>query len=264
MTTDDLVLAITGIPFPTNTVTKTTDKFAGSFAAKLETKSVLPGQPAGPGVLIAGSHLNIRTGTLGGVPYTGRPSALQFRYKLTGANAANDSAYVQLFLTRTVAGRPVPIASADMYLRQPASTYTLINLPITYLSATATPDSLRLFISSGDADNLTAGTTLFIDDVTMVTGTTTATRDIIHSSEFTVFPNPSNDGLFTLEAAQKPTLLKSALTVTDVAGRTVLTQPAPASPLSSRTVDLRGRPAGVYTLRMATDEGTLVRRLVVR
>lgn len=268
LNTDEFLSSLFPIPIPivTNTVTKSTDARGGSFAARLENKTVsLLGQTGtAPGILILGTRLNTSTGALGGMPFTGRPAAMQLFHKLTGPNAVADSAYVQVVLTRTQNGQIIPIAGADTYLTQTAATYTQLTIPLDY-DSNLTPDSVRIFISSGDAENITPGTTLLIDDITMV-GTALSSRDkVAGASALTVYPNPSTDGLFTLGAAQEPALLKSALTVTDATGRKVLTQPAASTVANGvRTLDLRGRPAGVYTLQLTTPEGPVTRRLVVR
>ncbi|WP_345221337.1 T9SS type A sorting domain-containing protein [Hymenobacter koreensis] len=265
--TDEFLRAFAPIPIPVaiNTVTKSTDARSGSFAARLENKNIsFGGLPIGvaPGIMILGTRVN--SNSLGGLPFTGRPAALQFSHKLTGPNAVNDSASVQVILTRTQNGQVIPIAGADYLFTQTAANFTQLTIPLDYDSNLA-PDSIQIFITSGDAEDITAGTTLIIDDITMV-GTALSSRDkVAGASALTVYPNPSTDGLFTLGAAQEPALLKSALTVTDATGRKVLTQPAASTVANGvRTLDLRGRPAGVYTLQLTTPEGPVTRRLVVR
>lgn len=259
LTTDDLLQATLGIPIATGTVSKTTDAYAGSFAARVETKNVAP-FGVFPGYLVLGTRLNLRDGGFGGVPYTGRPMALQLRYKLSGSQAAADSATATVLLTRTVNGQSQPVAEGQLVLPA-AATYTLATVPLNYYGA-QTPDSVRIVLNSGQATTLTAGTTLLVDELNL-TGTTTATRPDAHANCLTLYPNPSADGLFTLDAAHEPALLATPLIVSDLLGRPVLTQAAgPAAP--SRVVDLRGQPAGVYTLRLATAQGPIVRRLVIQ
>lgn len=259
LTTDDIVRDGFGLNLNTGTVTKTTDKYAGSFAAKLETKNVPLFGPA-PGYLILGTRLNAGTGGFGGLPFTGRPAALQLRYKLTGANAALDSASVDIIFTRSINGRSQPVAGGALFFR-PSAAYALATVPVQLLSAQA-PDSIRIIINSGTSNTITPGTTLTVDDITLTT--MTATRAEATAPHLTAFPNPSADGRFTLEAREEPALLRAALTVTDLAGRVVLAQPEAAPGTTRREVDLHGQPAGVYALRLATATGPVVRRLVIR
>ena len=87
----------------------------------------------------------------------------------------------------------------------------------------------------------------------------TAPAKTAAAARFSVFPNPSVDGLFTLVAPDEPALLQNSLMVRDLAGRVVFAEPAAAPGTARRTVDLRGRPAGVYTLRLATPYGPVTR-----
>ncbi|KAA9338177.1 T9SS type A sorting domain-containing protein [Hymenobacter busanensis] len=260
-TTDDLIAGVFGLPITSGTVAKSTDKHGGTFAAKLETKTA-PLIGTVPGLLILGNSLNLSSDFPGGAPFTSRPANMQFYYKLAGASAVADSASISVFLTKTTAGVTQEVAYGDMYFRQLASSYTLATVPLTYSSAVA-PDSIRILISTGDANTITVGTSLLIDDVVM-TGTATPARDAKHTDNLlAVYPNPSTGGKFALDARQQPALLNAAYTVTDITGRTVLQQAATTG-ASTRTIDLSNQPAGIYTLRVAAAEGSLVRRLIVR
>lgn len=259
LNTDDLLVAA-GFPFVTGTVTRSGTARSGSYAAQLATSNA-PLLGKVPGLLIIGSRLDLGAEFPGGVPYTGRPARLEFYYKLSGAGVANDSAAVQVALTRTVAGKAQMVAEGVKLLLTPASAYTLVTVPLQYQSS-APPDSLRLLFSSGNADNLTVGTTLTVDDV-VFTGTATATRDAVADAALSVYPTSSPDGRFTLAAPDQPALLRGALRVSDATGRVVRTQPAVA-PASTRVVDLRGLAPGLYVLRLETEAGPLSRKLLVQ
>ncbi|WP_400194212.1 T9SS type A sorting domain-containing protein [Hymenobacter sp. B81] len=264
LTADDLIGAAFGITVPTATTLRSTDRRSGNFAARLETKTVALLQNAlVPGGLIIGSKINLGRGQHGGVPFSTRPANMEFYYRLSGVNLDQDSAYVNVILTRTVNGVIEPLASGELYLKQAqaASAFTRTTVPLLYGSSAA-PDSIRIFFTSGAGETLNPGTAFIIDDVAM-TGTATATRDN-KSTVLSVYPNPSTGGLFTIDARQEPALLKASLTVTDITGRQVFAQAAPAGPSPTRTVDLRGQPSGIYTLRLTSRQGTSIRRLVVR
>ncbi|MBF9141918.1 T9SS type A sorting domain-containing protein [Hymenobacter properus] len=262
-TTDDILQAVIGIPFATGTTSKTTDKYAGSFAARLETKSML-GSSAIPGSLVLGTGpLNPALDNLGGMPYTGHPAALQLRYKLSGPALATDSAFAGVTLTRRANGRTEVVASGFLFLLQPAAAYTLATVPLQYAS-NAAPDSVYIMIASGSSSNLTVGTALTVDNIEL-TGSALASRaETAAAASLSVFPNPSADGLFTLAAPQEPALLQAPVTVHDLTGRLVLTAPAAAPGAASRTISLRGQPAGVYTVRLETPHGLITRRLTLQ
>ncbi|WBA43802.1 T9SS type A sorting domain-containing protein [Hymenobacter canadensis] len=256
LTLDDVIAEILGpLPFSTNTTVKSTDRRSGSFAAKLETQNF---QDNFPGFLVLGTRIGNSNTLGGGIPYTGRPANLQFYYKMTGP--ASDSAGVQVALFKTVNGNPEVVADAFQILA-PQAGYTLVTLPLTYRRAD-TPDTLQITFASGLAENITTGTALFIDDVSM-TGTVQAARNPALDAALTVYPNPSPNGEFRLSSVANPAVATAPYTISDAAGRIVRT--ATAAPLSiagGRPVELRGLPAGVYLLQLNTPDGPVTRKLI--
>ncbi|UOG76449.1 T9SS type A sorting domain-containing protein [Hymenobacter tibetensis] len=254
-TTDDLLNAI-GVPLATDAVSKTPDKQSGSFAAKLENKSF--------GVLETSAFLAL--GTLPssddedflGVPFTDRPTHLEFHYKQTGTNIADDSARVIVALTKYVNGEREVIAGAISLLNAAPSTYTLMSLPLQYQSG-LTPDSVLILFQSATAETFTVGNALYLDGVAF-TSRVAATRNARLAEVVQVYPNPSATGLFTLTApGPAATLAGATLTVTDAQGRTVVRQPFVGA---RHTLDLQHQPAGFYVLRLDTPQGIVVQRLV--
>ncbi|MCC2547156.1 T9SS type A sorting domain-containing protein [Hymenobacter sp. BT175] len=265
--TFDDVLRVAGFPIPAGTTTKTTDKQGGTFAAKLENKNSFLGVPF-PGFLILGTRLSESADFPGGIPYTGRPASMQFYYKRTGpvAGIQDDSATVNVVLSKRIGNRTQVIADGAMLLRTatPGTAYALMNLPLTYYS-NQTADSLYILFSSGMAENLNTNTALFVDEITMVgTAGPLSTGDAKQNAQLALFPNPSATGRFTLTSTEEPAILTAPLTVSDATGRVVLRQSAGANTGAGRFVDLQGRPAGIYTLRLDTPRGPLTRKLVIQ
>jgi trimeric autotransporter adhesin len=89
--------------------------------------------------------------------------------------------------------------------------------------------------------------------------TVTATSKPLAGSALSVFPNPTPDGKLTLELTgyAKP----AQLTVVNALGQVVQTQTIGAGQ-NRVAVDLTAQPVGVYLLRVTTDGGTDVRRVV--
>ena len=255
LTTEDL----TGGGFSTNTVVKTTVAHGGSFAAQLQTQNIASVTQF-PGILILGNAINRTSTGLGGLPFTARPRSLQFYYQLTGQRAVADSATMLVLLTRRVSGTsaPVVVAGGSYDFITPASNYTLVTVPLQYVSALA-PDSVAMFFVSGTSTTVTVGTVLRIDDITF-SGTATATRDPALSAALAITPNPSPDGRFQLSSIE-PALLAAPLAVLDATGRVVRREEAP--PLTtSRLLDLHDLPSGIYTVQLFTARGMVVRRLL--
>lgn len=262
LNTEEFIAALSGqtIP-PTNTVVKTTDSHGGSFAVKVQNGPL--GASAVAGVLVWGTAVVPSSPALGGKPFTARPSSMEFYYKTAGMAVVDDSASITVTLTSRANGAFEIVGGGNIYIDQPSATYTLGTVPLTYQS-TSVPDSAHIVITSGTGRSITVGTTLYLDDITML-ASPTATQTARKLDALTAYPNPSTTGLFSLQAGQEPLLFGSALTVTDATGRVVLRQPAAkAVGQQKRVVDLRGQPAGVYTLRLLSAEGTAVRPLVVQ
>lgn len=255
-------------PNPTGTFTKVTDVHGGAFALRLETKTVAT--PLGPaivsGAVSLGNKVNSNSDLGGGLPFTGRPATLQFYYKLSGPQApvASDGALAEVELTRTVNGRAEIVATARLQLSTVSATYVLAQVPLKYTLA-AVPDSVHVVFGTADqnSDNdATVGTVLQVDDVSF-TGTATATRDAALAANLSVWPNPSPDGRYVLGGAE-PALLAAPLTVLDATGRIVRREAAPgrSAAAATRTLDLSGLPAGVYTVQLFTPRGLVTRKLV--
>ncbi len=75
----------------------------------------------------------------------------------------------------------------------------------------------------------------------------------------TVFPNPTLDGMVTVE--MPVSTAATPLTVYDITGRPVFTSVIPANETRA-SLDLHHLPTGVYLVRLQTAEGSVVKRLV--
>jgi Secretion system C-terminal sorting domain len=255
--TTDAISAGQGSPFSLGTVTKSTERHSGSFAAKMESKTLFG--VTLPAFLVLGSRfINSNTFGIGGIPFTGRPGSLQFWYKLTVA--ANDSAGVYFVLTRGGGTTAQVIGAAAAIL--PARTgYSQFSLPVSYAAGLA-PDSLRLFFVCGTS-GVAASSTLWVDDLAL-SGAVAAAASAATQATLSIYPNPSTSGEFVLASLQNPAVATAPLRLYDAQGRLVRQQPAaPLNEAHGRSVDLRGMPAGVYLLHLSTPDGSLTRKLLI-
>jgi hypothetical protein len=260
LNTEEFIAGLSGAPVaPTNTVRKTTFSRSGSFAVQLSTQ--LAGSAVVAGTLVLGDRIKLGSPVPGGKPFTARPTRLNFHYILTGfLPPEDDSASVTVFLSKWDNGTSTVVGGGNLLLTQSASSYTLASIPMDYQSA-ATPDSVHIMITSGTGRSITVGTVLTIDDLSL--DIPTAAQAPQRFADLSVFPNPTNTGLFTLQASQNAEVLAASLLVTDLAGRVVLRE-AGGPVRSQRIVDLRQQPAGLYSLRLLTKNGPVTRTLVVQ
>ncbi|MCA8829190.1 T9SS type A sorting domain-containing protein [Hymenobacter pini] len=255
--TSDELYGSQSIPLALGTVTKSTDRQAGSFAAKIESK-VFFGASV-PALLLLGNRFRPSTYGISGVPYTGRPRELRFWYKLS--TATDDTAGVYVVLTRG-GGNALQFIAGYADVLPARATYGQLAVPLSYVSG-ATPDSLRLFFVAGNGQT-TGTSTLYVDEISLQ-GTVSAAEAPVHlQMALSVYPNPGAGGTFYLASLTEPAVATAPLEVTDAAGRVVLQAPAVAPALASgRPLELHGQPAGVYLLRLSTPEGLLVRKLLI-
>lgn len=144
------------------TVTKTTDKHSGSFAMKLESKTV-PLQGVAPGIAATGT-INAQTqGVDGGVAFNKRPIAMTGWYKYTPA--AVDTGSVEAILTKWSGGQRVEIGRAEFKVSNTVSSYTQFSVNFSYSSANAPDTLVMIILTSSGANTSPNGTVLFIDDL---------------------------------------------------------------------------------------------------
>jgi hypothetical protein len=144
------------------TVTKTTDKHSGSFAMKLESKTV-PLQGVAPGIAATGT-INAQTqGVDGGVAFNKRPVAMSGWYKY--APAAVDTGSVEAILTKWSGGQRVEIGRAEFKVSNTVSSYTQFNVNFSYSSSNAPDTLVMIILTSSGANTSPNGTVLFIDDL---------------------------------------------------------------------------------------------------
>ncbi|MDQ2770456.1 MAG: T9SS type A sorting domain-containing protein, partial [Bacteroidota bacterium] len=90
------------------------------------------------------------------------------------------------------------------------------------------------------------------------------TRDAALQNALSVYPNPSNSGVFSVNLGAN--LKAGALvTVVDALGRQVKSQTLSAATVGAQrfSLDLSGQKTGVYTLQIRTDGGIATQKLVV-
>jgi len=268
--TEDIIAAISNQPasaYNFGTVKKTTDAHGGTYAAQLITSNVQATNGNNvqlPGYLVLGNRvqLDANYNIYAGLPYTGRPTQMQFYYKLTGTSAGADQAVAQIVFTRSTATTYQQLGGGSLVLT-PSSTYTLATIPIQYQGTTAA-DSVTIFFTSGTASTITAGTTLQIDDITLSGGTLATRADASVQELLTVAPNPSPGGRFVISSPTRPALAAAPLLVLDALGRVVAQQAAQAAPSGQRELDLSSLSTGIYLLRLDSRDGTIMRQLTVK
>jgi len=156
--------------FPTE---RTSDAQSGSYAARMETKSVFSVPAAGTiftGYLIPNMF---NTRAMLGVPFTDKPSSFNGYFKYSPAYYSKggvqtiDSCAIYALLSYWDGNQRVTIAEASYYTSDTINNYTYFSIPFVY-SLPNTPDTITVvFSSSKNGASFVGGigSTLYIDNV---------------------------------------------------------------------------------------------------
>jgi hypothetical protein len=122
----------------TTAVTKSTDAYEGTYAARLETMAF--GADTVTGLMMVGELRG--QNIIGGVPFTARPTSLTgyVKYNLVGG----DEFSVICIFTR----QGLPLGSIQQYFSGTQENYTQISMPVDWVIPILTPDSLKVVISN--------------------------------------------------------------------------------------------------------------------
>ncbi|MCE3295105.1 MAG: hypothetical protein K0R65_819 [Crocinitomicaceae bacterium] len=190
-------------------VSKDASAHSGNFSAKIETAEV----DVFGSVDTLGGLLMLGTVDVMGVPYTARPTAMEFYYKYSTPGADFGQVIVLLTKWDDQNSTQASIGGGIMEINA-ATNFTLGTVDIEYDSPEA-PDSIQIFFSSSMADAPIPGTVLNVDDISFVTQSTAVAS--LASQKPMVYPNPAKDFMYVKTAGMKITEIE----ITDLSGRLV-------------------------------------------
>ncbi|MFP4664441.1 MAG: T9SS type A sorting domain-containing protein [Bacteroidales bacterium] len=225
----------------TLTVEKTEDAYSGTYAARLESASIV-GFVSPAFITTARFEFDMWTQSaelFGGTYFPYRPEKISGHYKYTPATA-EDHAVVGVFLLKYNGGEiPDTIGIAEFYGEDTVSDYTYFETTFEY-SSSETPDSMQITVLSTDFNNPVAGSVMYIDDMAlqMPTG---HKIEVMNENHFSIYPNPST-GIVNIAASAG-----DQITVYDMTGKTVYK--AIAEPDISR-LNLSELPKSAYIINI--------------
>lgn len=138
----------------TTAVTKSTDSYAGTYAARLETMAF--GADTVTGLIMVGELRG--ENIIGGVPFTTRPTALSgyVKYNLLGG----DELTIICIFTR----QGLPLGSIQQTYSGTQENFTQITMPVDWIIPFLTPDSLKVVIANTSTFTTGhAGSTVYLD-----------------------------------------------------------------------------------------------------
>lgn len=212
-------------------VSRTNDKYSGSYAAQLTSKDDGSGW-VDPGSLTLGSM-----GPQMGMPYTKMVDTLIGYYKYN--TPGSDVGFLVAYMTDAngnIIGQPT-----TMQLN-PAANYTYFELP---LASSVAPARLAVSITSSDySGNPVDGSTLYLDDLKLK-NTPLAIGDINRqANNFAVYPNPASNILFVKAPAAVTNDIQ--INIIDVTGKTVYNRTVNHATFGTFSVPVDTYTPGIY------------------
>ena len=256
-----------------NWIIKTNESHSGNFAIFLG-RTYSEGLWS-PHILSNGENIYYK-GTDGwthhrpsGSPISFKPEKITGYYKYKFVYPPTDSALVKIILTKfnptnkvndTIGYGEKKLGSTDNYIP--------FDVNISDLKPSVLPDSITIsFIASsleGHGNAFACGTRnscsyLYIDDLSFF-----STLNVIENQKklkINVFPNPTY-GIFNIKIKSGSKNIK--ISVLNITGQTIYTEPNRDSGDEVHTIDLTGKAPGIYVLKILADEETTNIKMVIQ
>ncbi len=212
--------------------TAAADVHSGAAALKLVTQTYL-GNLA-PGIATTGTINTTNQTVGGGIAFTGTPDSITGYYKYTSVSSDHGFASFTLFGTSNTD------TVAQAYFATPAATvgsYTRFSQPLVYRNAHAVTNSIWILLSSQNQTSAKVGSTLYIDDLGLVTNPNGI--PVLQNSEISVGPNPATNVVMINNVSNA----KTTFTLFDLTGQKVMEEVLNSA---SNSVDVSSLPAGLY------------------
>ncbi len=224
-------------------VTRTTDKYTGTYAIKLKTISITMLNMNLPGIATCGTF-NMAMGIGGGVPTGGiKPIGFSGAFKYNNVNG--DTMVIAVFLTRWNGTTRDTLGYGGAMTNQTVANYTTFNQPIQYDIPNQIPDTFNIVIVSSAGYSPQVNSTLFVDNLSFIA----SSGEVIPLGSLLqkVYPNPST-GKFTLTLGDEENY---NVRVYNLIGQIVWEA---TNVFGKVEINLEGMPKGLYMIE--TDNGS--------
>ncbi|MES2654380.1 MAG: T9SS type A sorting domain-containing protein [Bacteroidota bacterium] len=237
-------------------VVKITDAQAGSAAIILRTITDTAGNKEA--ALIITGTLNLLTGeSTDKFKLEGKPTTLKLYYKFSNTVKEEFSVIVMTTKNGMTVGSGLYTDSANV------NNYTLLEIPIDQ-NSTDIPDSASISIMVGNGSTAPAGAALYIDNMSLVYGSTGIDKIENKKTTFKIYPNPAKE--YTNLSLNLKQNNKVSIQVTDITGalvfkqldNTLLTQGIHEFKLETASLV-----TGIYFIQIITDEGIQTQKLII-
>jgi len=243
-----------------NFLTRTTDKYTGTYAARVETKNV-----SVYGVLDLG---NIGLTTLGkisyglsglsisgGKPITSNPTHLKGYFKYNNVQDDTMAIIVYLYNRNTVTNKLDTIAKGNFNTNTLTPTYTPFSINLEYARSVETLDSFNIILNSSAGLLPQQGSILYVDELSFDYNNASV-EDISADSFVDVYPNPAKD--FITVDINSPDC--TSLRLVNALGQEVYHYDYV---MQKEVIDVSKMPEGIYFVEIKINNDYVSREVVV-
>jgi len=252
--TSDLLGKLIDSSYSGVSVSQTNQSYAGTSAVKMET-IIDNGDTISGSIWSVDSIVQLLQGSAG-FSYSTRSANLQAYYKFSPTG--NDSAYVVVEMTKwnTTTNMRDIVASGGYFIGNSASSYTLLNIPLTYYLNNVNPDSAIIIagIGAGPASQKHVGTTFYLDALSFTGNVPLGINESENNKYVKLYPNPfNNSATINIDATIK--LNSASIVVYDILGKEIKT----INNISNNNITLeKGElPTGIYFYKLINNQITV-------
>lgn len=245
---------------------KTTDSYGGTYALQLTTiysESYVEVGGAGQGRFIddgVAAPIGTAPNVIPGVKVDGMPQEFSFAYKYTVPGTEGDTAFVAVVFTKWDEGTQQRLFAGQFDFKLvPASEYTLVSETFSEGNFAVAPDSMLITISSSfhwdqSPNTPQVGSTLIIDEIALMTGSITGNNTSL-SEKVQVYPLPASSHVNILV----PSEITAAVVLNSLSSPVMA---AAGVGKNSLDLDISHLDPGVYFIRLETEEGALIKKVI--
>jgi hypothetical protein len=236
-----------GLPFGTQVVTKSTDHESGSFSARLESKQLTFPSVVVPGVVTLGTlTIDLLTQTFsinGGVPISDKPTHLKGFYKFIPKGG--DSCAMGIGLTKWNNGTRDSVGIGSFSTHDTINVWTPFYAWINYI-LDEQPDTFNILAISSADSSPTAGTVLFVDNISL--DYTVGFNHDDPAAGINIYQDREEQQILVYFDFEKPEATE--LQFFNMTGQLISKTPVENLIKGRRIIRYKGYPAGIYVLEI--------------
>ncbi|MGZ4041921.1 MAG: T9SS type A sorting domain-containing protein [Bacteroidia bacterium] len=240
------------------TATKGTPGNPGASYLKLTSRTV--STTIVNGIAVSGQLDSITMQPKSGFAFNMRPASFNGRWQHMIYGSSQGSILVTLTRWDTGLNQRIAVGSASVTLSGMVMNWANFSLPFNYIDG-GYPDTC-IIILKASGSNPTDLDYLWVDNLAFSGSVTSIENNNSLSNNLSVFPNPCNNHVivtFNIKETQQTTI-----NITNINGKIILSKNVDFKHGEmSQTIDISSLSAGIYFLKVISESGTAVKKIVV-